>query len=458
KLPLKALTSAGTKIRGAYTVTDANSGEAFDNNIVSQLLLCGNLKGYINNPAYYFRSDSDSASYYLDEVMLTNGWSRYNWQDVLSANLPKLNYPRDSDYLSVHGQVEGLSDNRLKKGAAVSLSFIYNDRTNATQTVPIDQKGNFYLKNLFFFDSTRVYYDLKGITLTQNNKITITTNLYHTRPATVLRYRPAKNDSSVFSIARPPANDYSKLEALKKGLTLDDVKVVGIKKTRIQELNAKYTRGIFSGAEANSYSLDFENEKVAVSDILTYLKIKIPEIIISNPYTPDAYVSWVAADRASDAATGMNEPHPATLFFVDEIETPLDNIIFMDVNNIAFIKVFKPMFWGMGANGGTAGAVSIYTKKGFDKEEKMKEMQLQAFEGYSAIKEFYVPNRAENEVVNRTKDLRTTLLWNPRIMTDQQSQKVKIDFNNNDITRSFRITIEGMDLAGRLYYYSNIAQ
>ena len=45
-----------------------------------------------------------------------------------------------------------------------------------------------------------------------------------------------------------------------------------------------------------------------------------------------------------------------------------------------------------------------------------------------------------------------------RIMTDQQSQKVKIDFNNNDITRSFRITIEGMDLAGRLYYYSNIAQ
>ena len=67
-------------------MTDANSGEAFDNNIVSQLLLCGNLKGYINNPAYYFRSDSDSASYYLDEVMLTNNWSRYNWQDVLSAN------------------------------------------------------------------------------------------------------------------------------------------------------------------------------------------------------------------------------------------------------------------------------------------------------------------------------------------------------------------------------------
>ena len=73
------------------------------------------------------------------------------------------------------------------------------------------------------------------------------------------------------------------------------------------------TQEVFSPApEANSYSLDFENEKVAVSDILTYLKIKIPEIIISNPYTPDAYVSWVAADRASDAATGMNEPHPAT--------------------------------------------------------------------------------------------------------------------------------------------------
>ena len=92
------------------------------------------------------------------------------------------------------------------------------------------------------------------------------------------------------------------------------------------------------------------------------------------------------------------------LFFVDEIETPLDNIIFMDVNNIAFIKVFKPMFWGMGANGGTAGAVSIYTKKDLTRK-KMKEMQLQAFEGYSAIKEFYVPNRAENEVVKQNQKI-----------------------------------------------------
>ncbi|RYF79889.1 MAG: hypothetical protein EON98_14105, partial [Chitinophagaceae bacterium] len=57
----------------SLSVTDAdlNESDRMGDNIVSRFLLTGDLRGTITDPYYYFFSNDDSASVYLDLVMLT---------------------------------------------------------------------------------------------------------------------------------------------------------------------------------------------------------------------------------------------------------------------------------------------------------------------------------------------------------------------------------------------------
>ena len=60
------------------------------------------------------------------------------------------------------------------------------------------------------------------------------------------------------------------------------------------------------------------------------------------------------------------------------------------------------------------------------------------------IKEFYSPNYDVPDTQNVHADIRTTLYWNPLLKSDQNNKKISLQFYNNDITKSFRIVIEGM--------------
>lgn len=73
----------------AVSVTDATTvSNDTANNIVSTLLLSQELKGYIEQPAWYFADRGRSG--YLDLLMLTQGWRRYDIQKALKGNTKKV--------------------------------------------------------------------------------------------------------------------------------------------------------------------------------------------------------------------------------------------------------------------------------------------------------------------------------------------------------------------------------
>ncbi|HSN09467.1 MAG TPA: hypothetical protein VLS85_10520, partial [Hanamia sp.] len=72
----------------SIAVTDGAIAEDTSNNIISDLLLTGELRGKVNDPAYYFKNNSDSVMQQLDLVMLTNGWRRINWQKLVAGEFP----------------------------------------------------------------------------------------------------------------------------------------------------------------------------------------------------------------------------------------------------------------------------------------------------------------------------------------------------------------------------------
>lgn len=55
-------------------------------NLLSYMLHTGDLKSEVENPGYYFEGKYQNRDLALDDLLLTQGWVGYNWQDVFNLN------------------------------------------------------------------------------------------------------------------------------------------------------------------------------------------------------------------------------------------------------------------------------------------------------------------------------------------------------------------------------------
>lgn len=118
-------------------------------------------------------------------------------------------------------------------------------------------------------------------------------------------------------------------------------------------------------------------------------------------------------------------------------------------SDVAYIKVLRPPFVGS-PNGGN-GAIAIYTRRGDEiKTEPGKGLPSNIVTGYTSIREFYSPNYSSFKQDQDKKDMRTTLYWNPQLITSADNGKINISFYNNDFTQAFRLVLEGMTRDGKL--------
>ena len=85
KLTVKISSEDGSPLpkNGSYSV--AVTGEensiltSYSNNIYTEMLLSSELKGYIPDASQYFADDSENTRNNLDLLMLTHGWTAYDW-------------------------------------------------------------------------------------------------------------------------------------------------------------------------------------------------------------------------------------------------------------------------------------------------------------------------------------------------------------------------------------------
>ncbi len=70
--------------------TDADSYD--DGNIMTDLLLSSELKGFVANPAYYFENDNQERVDALDLLMMVQGWRKYDWHTLADTSGVKLRY------------------------------------------------------------------------------------------------------------------------------------------------------------------------------------------------------------------------------------------------------------------------------------------------------------------------------------------------------------------------------
>ena len=99
-------------------------------------------------------------------------------------------------------------------------------------------------------------------------------------------------------------------------------------------------------------------------------------------------------------------------------------------------------------------ALAIYLKKGDEISAKDLEGGLPKIniQGYATTKEFYAPDYGIPDNKRPALDQRTTIYWQPYIITGKTNHTATISFYTNDISSNLFLVLEGMNEAGKLVY------
>jgi hypothetical protein len=430
----------------SLSVTDADLNvppSPNEDNIISHLLLTADLHGKIANPYYYFFSTADSAVAYLDLVMLTNGWRRYNWDKVFAGKPPAATV-KESNYISINGKLIGMQSGHFSPDTRLSGILQTKDSVRNFLSLPVDRKGEVKSEGYIFYDFAKLYFQFNDKKLIFDKSLLHVDNgLVHSPDKLLLDDENKKTgleiDTNLIAKNLKNASDEMRVAIQRarreKEQVLKEVVVTGRVKSNEQKMDEKYASGLFSGGDSRNFDLTNDPFASSSQSIFQYLQGKVAGLQINTAGNPPS-MTWRGG---------------TPVFYLDEVQTDASFMQNLNMNDVAYVKVFSPGAVGVISSSG-GGAIAVYTKKGGDRtnNDKSKGLDYVQVTGYTPVKEFYSPNYATASLLNDLPDLRTTLYWAPYIILDKNRKRVKIQFYNNDVTHRFRVVMEGINANDKL--------
>ncbi|HQS05646.1 MAG TPA: hypothetical protein PLT16_08410, partial [Daejeonella sp.] len=125
----------------SVSVFASNANPSDEADIFNYLWLKSDLKGTIESPGYYLKNKDGLADEALDNLMLTHGWRRFVWQDVISKNIPAFGFIPEIDGHIVHGRIIDTRTQAPAKNILAYLSLpgkklhLYGARSNSSGLV-----------------------------------------------------------------------------------------------------------------------------------------------------------------------------------------------------------------------------------------------------------------------------------------------------------------------------------
>ena len=432
----------------SVAVTDGDM-PAGNDDIVSRLLLSDDIKGAVYHPSWYFSRDDPAMARQLDLVMLTHGWRRFKWRDIVQGRLPEIRFPRDTNYLEIRGRVTPDRVKDLVAGQQVMLILETKDSSRKRLMVPVGPDGRFAQRGMTFYDTLKVFYDFPGNKKLSGARALELTNDLLPVPGNIPAWAlspggVATDTTGIFRLLYFAGQEAEK-EKKRQAMVLATVTVNGRVKRPVDVLDDKYATGMFK--RDAGFQFDVKDDALAQhsTDIFFYLRQMVPGLEV----------------QYKDGSPILKWRQTTPTLFVDEVGMKADLVADIPITDIAYVKVFHPPFLLGGVVNPRAGAIAIYTKKGEDvKPLPTKGLNYKLVEGYDTERQFYSPDYSVGPTgqADFLPDVRPTLYWNPYVLTDAATHSVRMEFYNNDISRRLRIVVEGMNADGKLTRVEKIIQ
>jgi hypothetical protein len=390
-------------------------------NILSGLLLTGDLKGWVESPQYYLENTGPEALAAADNLMLTQGWSRFRWEDVLRNSALPLEFQPEPD------------------GAVISGKVI-DKRTGQPATSPVTGYLSIPGKNFEFSTAVSkangdIRFDTKPFY--GNNEIIVQTN-----SQTDSNYRIDLANPYSESFSSAPMPDFTDASLRSPGLLYRSInsQVENTyqidQKHRLAPLNPEDTLP-FYGTPDLQYYLDEFTRFVTLEEVI-------------REYVLDVHLKEQSGKYDFRIRNSLfnNFFEDAPLVLLDG--TPVfdaDKIVAMDPLKIKKIDVITHKYY---TNSLVTDGVLSYKTFGGDLAGYPLDPNAVAvqYTGLQQQREFYSPvYEKAAQAESRVPDFRNLLLWSPELKTDEQG-KTLVSFYTSDLAGTYVVVLQGMTKDG----------
>ncbi|MBB5440138.1 TonB-dependent SusC/RagA subfamily outer membrane receptor [Pedobacter sp. AK017] len=419
-------------LQGSFSVAVTNTASVKpdpenETNILSSLLLTSDLIGYIEDPNYYFLNSDEKTAQALDNLMLTQGWRRILWKNIIANTPPIIRYHPEKS-LAISGVITSYGGKPIPN-SKVSL-FSSSGGFFAIDTLT-DAQGRFNFDKLIFTDSTKFIVQAR----TAKNKKDVDIKL-DILPGQIVTKNKNTGDIEVnvnealqgyLQKSNSYFDELTKRGVLERSIMLNEVNIVEKKNPAPNSSNLNGSGRadfVFTAKMLENCATLSQCLQGRVAGLI--FEMGVPYLTRSGGRAPMQII-----------LDGMN------------VEADfLDNIVPSDVESVEVLKsIGNTAIYGSRGGG---GVLIITTKRGggFTGSTFTPGIITYSPRGYHLIREFYSPKYDAATPDNRP-DLRSTVYWNPHVVTDVNG-KATFNYFNTDEAGTYRVVIEGIDMMGHL--------
>ena len=413
----------GEAMEGDFSVSVTSDLEVqtdTTSHILTQLLLSSDLRGHIENPAYYFQGTAVS-DWDLDVLMCTQGWRRYNMAEMAQGQFARPTFP-----LELGVEISGIVKNfwgRVMANADVSMLSFSGNSFSTTKT---DAGGRFSFPVDNVIDSTRFMVNVAHGGSIFYPKLILDEETF---PKQTLGFvPPAEVAQKLFaSYINKAERQYVDENGERENLLPEAVVTAQRKPPRRSML----------------YGLP---DLIITEEELAGKPNDIVFILNDLPGVRAVY------DAMGEVRVTIRGGSP--ILVIDDVQMfGIADITFVNVADIAQIDVIRGgaslAVFGTGA---TSGVIAIHTKRGDGQSyggiafpSNIKTIMPLA---YQAPVVFYAPKyETEAQRNHPNPDRRTTIHWQPIVQTDKMGV-AWFEFYTADEQASYTVVIEGLTASG----------
>ncbi|NEM97000.1 hypothetical protein [Pontibacter burrus] len=383
--------------------------------INSYMWLTSDLKGTIEEPAYYFSAVGASDKQAMDNLMLTHGWSRFTWKDILGKEPAPLAYVPEYNGHLLTGKVTYKSTGEAAPGVLTYLASPGSNVRFYSSTSAADGSIFFELKDFAGPKDVYVQSDFSKDSVYHFQLFNTFSEKYSDRKLPEFNILPsASQDLTQRHIQLQARHAYF-------GNIINKVTAVGIDSIP------------FYGQAPEQYKLD------------DYKRFQVMEEVLRE-YVTGVLVRkrrgkfhFMVLDRPN-RSTFQNNP----MVLLDGVPVfDLDKMMAFDPLKIKKVDAFTTKFY-TGAQM-YEGLVSFTTYSGdmagFEVDPRAL---LQSYEGLQLYREFYAPTYETAEQKSSTlADFRNLLHWAPELKV-QTGNRSEASFYTSDEAGTYLVVLQGV--------------
>ncbi len=446
---IKLTDTNGDPFRGMMSMSVLDMDKVIDGSpeqtIYSELLLSSDLKGYVDNPMYYFNAENTEAEKHLDLVMMTHGWSRFVWNDLMNDNFPGFDFPVELG-VSLQGTLYRESSKKTESSGKVTL---VNNRSFPPLILEAetDKDGRFSFQNLLVYKSDNLL--LKGKSSKDKDNVRFEVDTLKESVNS-----PLPNFKSIFSqeevLEKEDFLQFKKeRDMIERAFNPDslftDLGTVMVEgsKLQVEREDKQLKEKTAYGRGTSAFDFTEWSATGAYTNIFSALVGKFPGVTVRMGPTGEPTVVIRAG--------GFTYP---ALFLLDDVPTDAALISGLSPMNFSRVVLFKGLAaTAIFGDAGKGGVMAFYTKSADGislSPEELKNSSTMIVElpyTYDQPREFYAPKYDVQKPEDAKPDKRAVLHWQTMIELDENGEAT-IEFWNSDDAKQIMFDVQGLTNSG----------